>query len=164
MAVGDTVKWIDSTPAGIYIGGKFSTPRNGIARLSATTGANDATFAITTGTATGAVNTGIVLDDGKLLVAGDFIILNGTARNRIARINTNGSLDATFAPSPAFDALVYSLMRLPGTGYAHAGGVFNTYNSATRTKITVFNTATGAAGTTTWGPSGMTINAIYNLK
>ena len=164
VAVGDTVKWIDSTPAGIYIGGKFSTPRNGIARLSATTGANDATFAITTGTATGAVNTGIVLDDGKLLVAGDFIILNGTARNRVARINTNGSLDATFAPSPAFDALVYSLMRLPGTGYAHAGGVFNTYNSATRTKITVFNTATGAAGTTTWGPSGMTINAIYNLK
>jgi len=164
VAAGDSVKWIQSTTAGVYIGGKFSTPRNGIARLNGTTGANDAAFAVTTGSGTGTVNSGTILDDGKILVAGDFTVMNGTTRNRIARLNTNGSLDTGFAPSAGFDNQVHALLRLPGNGYAHAGGTFNAYNGATRSKITVFNTANASAGTATWAPSGMTINAIYNIK
>lgn len=164
VAAGDSVKWIQSTAAGVYIGGKFSTPRNGIARLNASTGANDTVFAVTTGTGTGTVNSGTLLDDGKILVAGDFTAMNGTTRNRIARLNTNGSLDTGFAPSTGFDNQVHALLRLPGNGYAHAGGTFNAYNGSTRSKITVFDTANAAAGTATWAPSGMTINAIYNIK
>jgi len=164
VAATDTVKWIKHTPAGVYIGGKFTAPRNGIARLNATTGANDTAFAVTTGTATGSVNSGAILDDGKVLVVGDFTAMNGTSRNRIARLNTNGSLDTTFAPSPAFDNQVHALLRLPGSGFAHACGTFSSYNSASRARITVFNTVNGSPGTTAWGPSGMTINAIYNIK
>jgi hypothetical protein len=59
---------------------------------------------------------------------------------------------------------VYALLRLPGSGFAHAGGTFTSYNSNARSKITVLNTVNGSAGTTAWGPSGMTINAIYNIK
>jgi uncharacterized delta-60 repeat protein len=164
VAVGDSVKWIKHTTTGVYIGGKFSAPGNGIARLNATTGAHDASFAITTGTGTGSVNSGTILDDGKVLVAGDFTAMNGIARNRIARLNTNGSLDASFAPTPAFDSQVYALLRLSGSGFAHAGGTFTSYNGNSRSKLTVLDTANGSAGTSAWGPSGMTINAIYNIK
>ena len=73
-------------------------------------------------------------------------------------------MDTTFAPSPAFDAMVYALLRLPGATYAHAGGVFGAYNSNTRAKVTVLNTTDGSAGTTTWGPTGMTMNVIYDVK
>jgi hypothetical protein len=110
------------------------------------------------------VNSGTILDDGKVLVAGDFTAMNGIARNRIARLNTNGSLDASFAPTPAFDSQVYALLRLSGSGFAHAGGTFTSYNSNSRSKLTVLDTANGSAGTSAWGPSGMTINAIYNIK
>ena len=37
--------------------------------------------------------------DGKVLVGGTFTSIDGTNQNRIARLNLDGSLDATFAPS-----------------------------------------------------------------
>jgi hypothetical protein len=159
----DVVKWIKSTPAGVYIGGKFSSPRNGIARVSLT-GANDTAFNPGTGVGTASVNTGMLMDDGKIIIGGDFTSVNGTTRNRVARLTEAGVVDTTFAPSPAFDSIVHAMLRLPGSGYAHAAGTFGTYNSNTRAKVTVFNSSNGAAGTTTWGPVGLTVNAIYNVK
>jgi uncharacterized delta-60 repeat protein len=163
VTAGDTVRWIETSGSSVYIGGKFSTPRNGVAKLSMT-GANDTAFNPGTAAGTATVHTGFIQEDGKVVVAGDFTSFNGTARNRIARLSTTGALDSTLAPSPGFDAAVFAMLRLPGSGYAHAGGAFNAYNGNTRTKVTVFNTVNGAAGTTTWGPTGMTVNAIYNIK
>jgi hypothetical protein len=163
VGAGDTVKWIKATTAGVYVGGKFSTPRNGIARVSLT-GANDTAFNPGTGVGTATTNTGLVLDDGKILIGGDFTSVNGTTRNRVARLTTAGAVDTGFAPSPAFDSMVNAMLRLPGSGYAHAVGTFNTYNSNARAKVTVFNSTDGSAGTTTWGPAGMTMNVIYNVK
>ncbi len=34
--------------------------------------------------------------DGKIIIGGNFTLYNGTSRKRIARLNTDGSLDATF--------------------------------------------------------------------
>ena len=163
VAAGDTVKWIKSTSAGVYVGGKFSAPRNGIARLSMT-GANDAAFNPGTGAGTATVNTGALLDDGTILIGGDFTTINAVVRNRVAKLTAAGAVDTTFVPTSGFDSLVYALLRLPGSSYTHAGGTFGTYNGNTRAKVTVLNSSTGAAGTTTWGPLGMTINAIYNVK
>lgn len=160
---GDVVRWIDVSGTSVYIGGKFSSPRNGIARLSMT-GDNDTTFATGTGTGTSAVWSGYVESDGKVVVAGDFSAFNATARNRIARLNTNGSLDSSLAPSPGFNAAVYALMRLPGSGYTHAGGAFSSYNGNTRSKVTVYSALNGASGVATWAPDGMSINAIYSIK
>lgn len=36
--------------------------------------------------------------DGKVLIGGDFTSINGVTRNRIARLNADGSLDASFDP------------------------------------------------------------------
>jgi uncharacterized delta-60 repeat protein/uncharacterized repeat protein (TIGR01451 family) len=41
----------------------------------------------------------IVQPDGKYLAGGDFTTADGLARNRIARLNADGSLDATFSSS-----------------------------------------------------------------
>lgn len=57
---------------------------------------------------------GIVLSlavqpDGKLLLGGDFSTINGTTRNGIAHLNTDGSLDASFDPGSEANDWVYSL-------------------------------------------------------
>ena len=44
------------------------------------------------------VYTTSIQSDGRIIIGGDFSTYNGTARNRIARINADGTLDATFNP------------------------------------------------------------------
>jgi hypothetical protein len=44
----------------------------------------------------------IELPDGKILIGGAFTTYNGVARNRIARIYSDGSLDHTFVPGSGF--------------------------------------------------------------
>jgi hypothetical protein len=162
-AATDCVKWIKATSSGVYLGGRFSTPRNGIARVSLA-GVVDAAFNPGTGVGTNMVNTGLLMDDGTLMIAGDFTSVNGLSRSRVARLTAAGAVDTNFAPSPAFDSMVHALLRLPGSGYAHAVGAFNKYNNYSRAKVTVFNAADGSAGTATWGPAGLTVNALYNVQ
>jgi Domain of unknown function (DUF5122) beta-propeller len=40
-----------------------------------------------------------VQPDGKLLISGAFTSILGVSRNRIARLNTDGTLDADFDPN-----------------------------------------------------------------
>lgn len=78
-------------------GGSGNTVRNRIARLDPT-GAVDMTF---DPGANGIVHEIVVLPDGKILVAGDFFTIGGggtgiNTRPYLARLNANGSFDATF--------------------------------------------------------------------
>src|SRR5690606_36717529 len=59
--------------------------------------------------------------DGKVLVGGFFTQLGGKPRNRLARLNPDGSLDATF--DPGANHAVYSLALQPD-GKVLVGGVF----------------------------------------
>src|SRR6185503_11874746 len=40
-----------------------------------------------------------VQPDGKILIGGFFSLVDGTNRNHLARLNADGSLDASFAPN-----------------------------------------------------------------
>ena len=95
----------------ILIGGLFTefnhAPRHGIVRLLAD-GTVDPTFAAVTMTCPqfpfGASGCGLwadpIIDDaGKIIIAGDFIAVNGVPKTCVARLNANGTLDATFNPS-----------------------------------------------------------------
>nr|MBA3899271.1 delta-60 repeat domain-containing protein [Bacteroidota bacterium] len=87
----------------IIIGGNF-TSYNGtnsrcIARLNVD-GSLDTSFDPGTGASiqwqTASIFTTSLQDDGKIIIGGNFKWYNGTTRNRIARLNTDGSLDPSF--------------------------------------------------------------------
>jgi len=88
----------------IVIGGEFTeidgTPRRGIARLNAD-GSLDREFdpKLTPSDLGGPQVSSVALQsDGKVLIFGGFSRLNGVSRNGAARLNPDGSLDASFTP------------------------------------------------------------------
>ena len=124
-----TVRVLAGQPDGkIFIGGNFTsyngTARNRIARLNAD-GSLDPTFNPGTG-ADGTVYDLLLQADGKLIIAGAFVTINGTAREYLARLNPDGSVDSGFV-GPDFGGTsgwwVRSLTALPD-GKIIAGGVF----------------------------------------
>jgi uncharacterized delta-60 repeat protein len=76
----------------------------------------------------------ILQPDGKILVAGCFTQFNGYTRNRICRINTDGSIDQTFDPGTGFDNSVLTL-ALQEDGKILSGGQFNSYNGVNQKRI-----------------------------
>jgi len=124
----------------IVIGGNFTTyngtARNRIARLN-TDGSLDTSFVPGTG-ASSYVNTALIQPDGKIIIGGAFTSYNGTARNRIARINTDGSLDTSFNPGTGANSYVYA-SALQGDGKILIGGTFTTFNSNAQRKLARLN-------------------------
>ena len=95
----------------IVIGGAFTSydgnARSGIARLNQD-GSIDRSFNPGTGV-DGPIRAVVALEDGKVLVGGDFIMVDGIQRNYLARLNQDGSLDTTFDPGAGADAPVWAL-------------------------------------------------------
>ncbi len=124
----------------IVIGGQFTsfngTARNRITGLNAD-GSLDATFNVGTG-AGNAVNAFAVQPDGRILMGGVFTTYNGTTRNFIARLNTDGSLDTTFDPGTGTNSTVVALV-IQTDGRIVIGGVFTTYNGTARNRIARVN-------------------------
>ena len=100
--------------------------------------------------ANGRIYTAVVQGDGKILIGGDFTALspNGGApvtRNRIARLNPDGTLDTAFNPN-ASDS-VYTI-AVQTDGKVLAGGNFSGANSIggqTRNYIARLDATTGLA-------------------
>ena len=84
-----------------------------------------------------------VQPDGKIIVGGEFTVLGGITRNRIGRLNANGTVDTAFNPN-ANDAVI-SLAVQPD-GKIVVGGVFTTLGGATRNRIARLN-STGTLDT-----------------
>ncbi|MFN4181410.1 MAG: delta-60 repeat domain-containing protein, partial [Candidatus Paceibacteria bacterium] len=102
------------------------------------TGILDTTFA--SGLAVGSGATSVAVQtDGKILVVGDFTEYNGVSRNRIARINTDGTLDTTFNPGQGADMTIITL-ALQKDGKILIGGNFTSYNGVSRNRIARINT------------------------
>jgi uncharacterized delta-60 repeat protein len=137
----------------VVIGGDFKIDgesRNGIARLNSD-GSLDTSFNPGTG-----VNDDIlalaVQPDGKIVIAGNFTLYNGVSRPRVARLNTDGSLDTSFAPGTGAHSRVQAV-ALQSDGKIIIGGFFDTYNGVTRNDIARINT-NGSLDTTFGSGSG----------
>lgn len=82
----------------VIIGGSFNsvsnTVRRGLARLNSN-GNLDASFKVLFGS-NGTVSVVAAQPDGKVLISGNFSYINGIARNRLARLNRDGSVDENF--------------------------------------------------------------------
>ncbi|MBP6696749.1 MAG: hypothetical protein KA175_03965 [Flavobacteriales bacterium] len=124
----------------LIIGGNFTTVngtgRNRIARLNSD-GTLDTGFTPGTG-CNSWVYCSDVQADGKVLIGGDFTSVAGSARNRLARLNSNGSLDVGFAPVSGANNWVYS-MNVQPEGRVLIGGGFTTYNGVARARLARVN-------------------------
>lgn len=124
----------------VLVGGQFAsyngTSRNRIARLNAD-GTLDAGFNTGTG-ANGNINSIAIQSDGKVLIGGMFTSYNGTGRNRIARLNADGTLDMTFNPGTGANKDVNSVL-VQADGKVLIGGIFTTFNSMGRYGIIRLN-------------------------
>jgi uncharacterized delta-60 repeat protein/prepilin-type N-terminal cleavage/methylation domain-containing protein len=72
-----------------------------------------------------------VQPDAKALIFGYFTSFNGTSRPRIARVNTDGSLDPSFDPGTGPNNNV-STLQLQTDGKIFLTGAFTAYNGTTR--------------------------------
>lgn len=123
----------------IYAGGSFTlyrgNTRSRIARANSD-GSNDAGFSPSPG-----FGDALVIDiapardgSGDIYVGGSFTSYDGNPRNRIARLNADGSIDDGFAVGSGFDAFVKAL-ALATDGSLYAGGNFENYRSAPAVRI-----------------------------
>ena len=126
----------------ILIGGAFTQvngqSRNGIARLNSD-GSLDTSFDPGSG-ANDQVRSIALQDNGKVLIGGYFTQVNGTNRNRVARLNTNGSLDTSFDSSSGADDFIESVV-VQEDGKVLIGGNFTSVDGTARNHIARLNTA-----------------------
>jgi uncharacterized delta-60 repeat protein len=147
----------------ILVGGFFSTynntPTGRIIRLN-TGGTIDNTF---TGVTSGfnATASSIVLQpDGKILVGGAFSTYNGIFKNKIIRLNNDGTIDNTFNIGTGFtDNTAVNTLVLQPDGKILAGGSFSTYSGVTSNGIIRLNTGGTIDNTFNIG-TGFTDNSI----
>ncbi len=134
----------------IVVGGIFS---KAITRLNSN-GTLDASFNNGTG-ADDWVETVAVQSDGKILIGGIFLNYNGVTRNRIARLNADGTLDSSFDPLAGASSAVRDICIQPD-GKIIVVGEFSTFNGNPSSRIVrlnpngsvdnSFNVGTGASG------------------
>lgn len=124
----------------IVISGNFTTydgaARNRLARINSD-GTLDSSFSVGTG-ANGIVNNMVIQNDGKIVIGGNFTTLNGVTSTRIARVNADGSRDASFVSTVGANAGVESII-LQENGKILIGGSFTKYNNVTRNYIARLN-------------------------
>jgi len=120
----------------IVVGGEFTTLNgatvNYIARLNAD-GTPDTAFTTNTGTGfNNGVQSVAVQADGKIVLGGFFLTLNGAGVNRIARLNAAGTPDTAFTTNTGtgFNDAVISV-AVQADGKIVLGGGFTTLNSVT---------------------------------
>ena len=125
------------TDGKIVIGGAFTTvngaARYRIARLN-TDGSLDNTFQNGLSGASSTVRCLQIQTDGKILIGGDFTTVNGSYRYYVARLNSDGSIDAGFSSSPGANNSVYSL-AVQSDNSVVIGGSFTTYASANLSRV-----------------------------
>ena len=92
---------------------------------------------------------------------GYFTTFNTVARGRIARLNTDGSLDTTFVPTgTGFGSSAVMVVAVRADGKVYAGGNFTAFNSTGRGGIASLN-ADGSLDTT-FVPTGSGFNgSVY---
>jgi uncharacterized delta-60 repeat protein len=123
------------------VGGFFTSysgvSRNRIIRLN-TDGSIDTSFVIGTGFNT-IVETIQLQPDGKILVGGQFATYSGVSSNRIIRLNTDGSIDASFVIGSGFNGTIQPI-QLQTDGKILVGGLFTSYSGVSSGRVIRLNT------------------------
>lgn len=140
---GDAVRAIARQSDGkILIGGEFTTydgvSRKYIARINVD-GTLDTTFDPGVGPNNFYIRAIAVQTDGKIVIGGDFTTYGGVARNGVARINADGTLDTSFIVGMGANDEVHAI-TIRSDNKIVIGGTFTTYNGVNRNRVAVLNT------------------------
>jgi uncharacterized delta-60 repeat protein len=121
----------------ILIGGAFSVVsnvlKNGIVRLNSN-GSIDPSYNIGLG-ANDTIYSVVLQQDGKAIIGGAFTSFNGMQVNRIARLNTDGTLDTTFNPLGTGANHSIRTISIQADDHIIIGGAFSSYNGVGRNRI-----------------------------
>jgi len=124
----------------IIMAGRFTIfdgkTTNYIARLNKD-GSHDASFDLGSGT-NGYVTSASIQSNGKIIIIGNFTTFNGIARKRVARLNSDGSLDKSFDPGSGANGVISST-SIQNDGKIIIAGNFTTYNSIAINRIARLN-------------------------
>lgn len=165
----------------VVIAGKFgsvgTTARRNVARIG-TDGKVDTTFkadtdnkadtdgAGTKSVASSAFSLGIQAD-GKILIGGYFVTINGTSRKYLARVSATGAVDKSFNPNP--NGAVYAF-AIDSNGDILMGGEFTVIGGVARTCIarvqpsgTVDNTFLKGGGQIAGSPTANVSPYVFSL-
>jgi uncharacterized delta-60 repeat protein len=144
----------------IIVGGTFlkveGISKSCIVRLNSN-GTIDTTFNTGLG-ANGTVSDAALQLDGKLVIGGNFTTYDGISRNRIARINSNGTIDTTFNPGNGFQnnpTFIYAVAIQPDNKIL-VGGTFHIFNGDTINNLIRLNSNGSLDTTFNQGGSGIT--------
>jgi uncharacterized delta-60 repeat protein len=122
----------------VLIGGEFTScngsTRNHLARLNSD-GTLDISFLDAEDGVDGTVYSLAVQSDGKILVGGAFTSCNGSTRNHLARLESDGSLDTSFLASGAGANNTVYAITLQSDGMILIGGAFSSYNGVSIRRI-----------------------------
>jgi hypothetical protein len=124
------------------VGGNLT---GGFAKLDATTGVSTTDQL---SASAGIVSTIEKQTDGKVVLGGRFTAIGSVSRTNIARLNVDGTVDATWNPGINVDDDVSVV--LPADTVVYVGGEFLNIGGHFRQRLTAIDTITGIA--TTWQP------------
>lgn len=79
-----------------------------------------------------------VLPDGKILAGGNFTNYNGTTAAYLAKLNSDGTIDTTFAHGSYLNDYVFAIDTLPD-GRIVVGGSFTQYNGSNSNYLIILN-------------------------
>jgi uncharacterized delta-60 repeat protein len=107
-------------------------PRTNLGRLTSD-GAIDLTFA-PAGGANGPINAILRQADGRFVVGGEFTEIGGYSRNRLARLNPDGTVDPSFDVGAGPNGPIHALL-LREDGLLAVGGNFSRFNGFLRGSV-----------------------------
>jgi len=128
----------------IIMVGKFTSiqgsNRFGIVRLN-NDGSIDPSFiaqGISDLTTLGGPNRVALMSNGQLIVAGDFITVNGSQKKNLVRLNSDGTVDCSFDPGLSTDIAITSIAIQPDNKILISGG-FTLYDGTLRNGLARVN-------------------------
>jgi beta-propeller uncharacterized protein DUF5122 len=126
----------------VYAGGKGG--------LSAVDGNGGVIWTAQTGGG-GVKQLAVARDGATAWVAGDFTNIGGQARNKLAAVHTDGSVDSAFNPGPGSGAVVSALTLSEDNSRVYFGGTFDHVKDEVRNNLAAVDARTGAL--TAWDPN-----------
>jgi hypothetical protein len=154
---GTSTDWISNR---IAVGSRIGFGSNDPSQITQWYRISGYTNMTTPSVSNGAIHCVRVDNSGKIYIGGDFTTYNGVSTNRIARLNSNGTIDTSFSTS-GFNSTV-RVIKFDSSGKLYVGGDFTQYSGQTNNRIIKLNTD-GTKDTSFDNTSGFN-STVYDIQ